>query len=102
MERTLETTDTPFGKVVAPLGFQRRTLSAQLLWSPLAPGWELSMGRPVEDAANPPLRIPHAVLQHRAILVAADGTPFAALIETYSGDLLRFGAWQRYRGEEGN
>ena len=96
MERALETTDTPFGKVVAPLGFQRSTLSAQLLWSPLAAGWELSAGQPAADAAGAPLHIPHVVLQHRAILVAADGTPFAALIETYSGDLLRFGAWQRY------
>jgi len=99
MERTLETTDTPFGKVVAPLGFQRRTLSAELLWSPLAPGWELASASTLAGAAVAPLRIPQAVLRHRAILVASDGTPFAALIETYSGDLLRFGAWQRYRSD---
>lgn len=100
MESTLETTDAPFGKVVAPLGFQRRTLSAQLLWSPLAQGWELPSGQAGQVVPVVPLRIPHDVLRHRAILVAADGTPFAALIETYSGDVLRFGKWQRYRSAD--
>ena len=44
MNRTLEATDEPFGKVVKPLDFRRRTLSAEMLWSPLPAGWEMSPG----------------------------------------------------------
>ena len=36
MNRQLDTSDTPFGRVVQALHFQRHTLSAQLLWSAIA------------------------------------------------------------------
>jgi chorismate-pyruvate lyase len=65
MNRTLQHSDTPFGKVVAPLHFRRHTLSAQLLWSPLPEGWEMH-GLPV--AGKQPLVLPHQLLQHRALL----------------------------------
>jgi hypothetical protein len=39
MNRLLETTQLPFGKVVQPLSPQRQTLAATLLWSPLPEGW---------------------------------------------------------------
>src|SRR5271157_592394 len=42
MNHVLETTDTPFGKAVADLHFRRHTLAAELLWSPLPKGWEMS------------------------------------------------------------
>ncbi|MDQ0473421.1 hypothetical protein [Labrys wisconsinensis] len=86
MNHTLQTSDTAFGRVVQPLRFQRRTLSADLLWSPLPQGWE--MGAP--PPAEPALAVPHAVLQHRAVLVLPDGTPFSTLVETYTGAVLDF------------
>jgi chorismate-pyruvate lyase len=97
MNEQLETTDEPFGKVVRPLGFQRRTLSAELLWSPLPAGWET----PDSSAppATSPLRIPAAVLRHRAILYSAAGVPFSAVVETYTNQLFEFDGWARYIGD---
>ena len=92
MNRRLDTTDEPFGKVVGALRFQRRTLSAELLWSPLPSGWEM-------DAAARPaaaLEIPHAVLRHRAILYSAAQVPFSAVVETYTSALFAFGEWAGY------
>ncbi|MDF2997219.1 MAG: hypothetical protein K0R27_2856 [Xanthobacteraceae bacterium] len=74
MNRTLETTDTSFGRVVAPLRFQRETLSAKLLLSPYGAK---------EMPALPPF-----VLQHRAVLLLSDGRPFSALVESYTRDVL--------------
>lgn len=84
MNTDLMSTERPFGVVVRPLNFQRRTLSAQLLFNPLPKGWE---------AADPagfdaPVSIPANVLQHRAYLQTPDGRPFALLIETYSDRVL--------------
>jgi hypothetical protein len=36
------------------------------------------------------LRIPDAVLEHRAVLTLPDGTPFSEVVETYTGDILAF------------
>ena len=91
MNRRLDTTDEPFGKVVQPLHFQRRTLSAELLWSPLPPGWEMSAARQ-RSAADPLMpQIPEAVLRHRAILVDAAQMPFSVVVETYTNQILDFG-----------
>ncbi len=64
MNRTLATTDTPFGKVVAPLGFRRERLAAQ-------------RGR----AADCP---PGTVLSHRALLRLPDGRPLSLVTECYT------------------
>lgn len=88
MNRTLQSTDVPFGKVVQPLHFRRRTLSARLLWSPLPQGWERAGALPADRPG--PLAIPHRLLQHRALLVDGDGRPFSALIETYTDQMLGF------------
>jgi hypothetical protein len=76
MNRTLDTTDTSFGRVVAPLGFRRQTLSAKLLWSP------------GNRNSGSPVALPRFVLQHRAVLERADGRPFSALVETYTSEVL--------------
>jgi hypothetical protein len=76
MNRTLDTTDTSFGRVVAPLDFRRETLSAKLLWSPESRG------------VGAPIALPRFVLQHRAVLERPDGRPFSALIETYTSEVL--------------
>jgi hypothetical protein len=41
MNRLLDQTDTPFGRAVKDLEFQRQTLKATALWHPLPEGWEL-------------------------------------------------------------
>src|SRR5262249_47280255 len=41
MNRLLDESDTPFGRAVRDLNFRRETLSAKLLWSPLAEHWEM-------------------------------------------------------------
>jgi chorismate-pyruvate lyase len=87
MNRVLETTDTPFGKAVAALHFRRRTLSAELLWSPLPKGWEMGAPPPVASGA---LVVPEHVLEHRAVLSLPDGEPFSEVVETYTGEMLAF------------
>lgn len=88
MNRELESSDTPFGKVVQPLHFRRETLSAELLWSPLPDDREM-------HAAQTPtgtgwLSMPHELLQHRALLRTEDGHAFSALVETYTDQVLAF------------
>lgn len=84
MNIDLESTERPFGVVIRPLGFQRRTLSSRLLFQPLPPGWEAADPR----GFDVPVSVPPNVLQHRAVLQTPDGRPFALLIETYSDRVL--------------
>jgi len=94
MNQRLDGTDEPFGKVVQPLHFQRRTLSAELLWSPLPPGWEMRGAKAAAEADRSTLRIADAVLRHRAVLVNATQEPFSTVVETYTNQLFDFGSWQ--------
>jgi hypothetical protein len=88
MNRLLETTDMPFGKVVQALHFRRHTLSAALLWLPLPENWEMNPGAAAGHAGR--LQIPHKLLEHRALLTLPDGTPFSEVVETYTGNVLAF------------
>jgi hypothetical protein len=74
MNAELGTTDHPFGAVVRPLGFHRRTLSAKVLIS-------------ARDR-----RAPGAVLRHEAVLETPDGTPFSLVVETYTSQVLDQGS----------
>jgi len=89
MNQQLETTDIAFGRAVQALHFQRRTLSAKLLWSPLPEGWDIAPALPPEPRGQT-LQIPHEVLQHQAVLVLPDGTPISHVIETYTEQVLAF------------
>ena len=89
MNQALETTDTPFGKAVQALGFHRQTFSAQVLWSPLPKGWELSASERPADGKGA-LAIPEHLLEHRAVLYARDQKPFSEVDEVYADDLLAF------------
>jgi chorismate-pyruvate lyase len=80
MNRQLDTTDTPFGVVVRPLAFHRRTLDVRWLFQPLK-------GRPGRAAAAQ-LAIPREILRHRAVLVDAKGAPFSLVVETYTAEVL--------------
>lgn len=64
MNRVLDTSDTPFGKVVAPLGFRREMLQSR-------------RGRGEGCPAG-------TVLSNRALLRMADGRPLALVIECYT------------------
>jgi hypothetical protein len=85
MNQTLDASDTPFGVVVKPLDFHRRTLSAALLFSPLPEGWDVAGAR---GDAGGELTIPHQVIQHRAVLTNAAGEPFSVVMETYTDKVL--------------
>jgi hypothetical protein len=64
MNRTLDTTDTPFGRVAASLGYTRRRLEERRGPLPGCP----------EDT----------ILSHRALLELPDGRPLSVLIECYT------------------
>lgn len=88
MNHELDTTDTPFGKVVQPLHFRRQTLSAELLWSPLPQGWENAASLP--GSTNAALVMPHHLLEHRAVLFDQSNRPFSLVIESYTSQVLAF------------
>jgi len=88
MNRQLETTDVAFGRAVQALHFERRTMSATLLWSPLPQGWEMAAALPAESPTALP--IPAHLLEHRALLTLPDGTPFSEVVETYTSEVLAF------------
>lgn len=64
MNRTLETTDVPFGKVVSSLGFHRERLASR-------------RGRAAECPAG-------TVLSHTAVLRLADGRAISLVVECYT------------------
>ncbi len=86
MNRQLDSSDVPFGKVVQPLHFRRQTLSADLLWSPLPDGWDSGAALPPPGRGS--LAIPRHVLQHRALLYTQDNQPFSLVIESYTASVL--------------
>ena len=88
MNHVLETTETPFGKVVAPLEPYRRTIAVHLLWTPLPHGWEYSVtALPGTGGA---LAIPAALFEHRAVLYTRANRPFSEVDEIYQRDVLAF------------
>jgi chorismate-pyruvate lyase len=89
MNERLENSDEPFGKVVRPLGFQRHTLTADLLWSPLPAHWEMQRGA---DESTP-LPMPSFVLRHVAVLRSQAHTPFSVVVENYTNELFAFRTW---------
>lgn len=88
MNHLLETTGTPFGKVVAPLEPYRRTIAVQLLWTPLPHGWERDVT--AVPGASGALAIPAALFEHRAVLYMREHRPFSEVHEVYQRDLLAF------------
>ena len=61
----LDTSDTPFGAVVKPLNFHRRTLKVERLKGTVG------------------------VLRVTALLETGDGTPFSLVVENYSRELVK-------------
>ena len=88
MNQALQHSDIAFGRAIQALQFQRHTLSADLLWTPLQEGWEMSMPQPAKHSGR--LVIPPYVLRHTAVLSLPNGTPISALTETYTAEVLAF------------
>jgi chorismate-pyruvate lyase len=88
MNRLLETTDTPFGRVVADLKPFRQTFAAEVLWKPLDDGWERHP--PTADHPQQALAIPPKLFEHRALLFTPDLKPISEVDETYTGENLAF------------
>ena len=87
MNRLLDETDTPFGRAVKDLEFQRQTLKVTPLWRPLPEGWELEAAQKDGSGA---LAVPDHVLEHRAILYTKSRVPFSIVVETYTKHMFDF------------
>jgi len=91
MNTLLETTQTPFGKVVRPLAPHREPLSDSLLWSPLPPGWELTgSAKGMSALAGTMLEMPATLFEIRAILYTPDHHALAEVVEDYQRGILGF------------
>ena len=88
MNAALETTDTPYGKVVAPLAPVRRTFAAEVLWPVLPAGWELHPPR--DDHPERRLDVPRVLFEHRALLIDRAGHPISEVDEHYLAAVLAF------------
>ncbi len=93
MNRTLETTDVPFGRVVASLEPTRQTFAAEVRWTVLPPGWELQT--PAPDHPEKALDVPPVLFEHHAVLYDAERRPFSEVDEHYTREILAFGPTQR-------
>lgn len=90
INRQLETTDTPFGRVVKPLSPFRKTFAVKLLWQPLPIGWERQQARDWPVSRSQLLIIPKAIFEHQAVLYTEHQLPFAEVSEVYQGEVLNF------------
>lgn len=89
MNQALESSDIAFGRAVRSLQFRRQTLSARLLWSPLpTEGGGHAVPPPATRGGT--LAVPERLIEHRAILMLPDGTPFSQVVETYGAANLAF------------
>jgi chorismate-pyruvate lyase len=86
MNAALETTDAPFGRVVAPLEPYRRTFEMRLLWAPLPDAWR--PGSAAAAGAGGVLTVPDALFEHHAVLYTRDNQPFSYVVEVYQRDIL--------------
>lgn len=76
MNAALDGSDAAFGRVAAPLRYQRRTVSARLF-----------RARSSARGSRPPADL----FVHRALLTLPDGRPLAYVRETYKSGALEFG-----------
>ena len=91
MNQILDQIHVLFGRAVQALHFKRRTLSADLLWKPLADGWEVNPNSS-QYGSTGALTIPYRILQYKAVLSLPNGKPFSKVVETYTRELFEFPA----------
>jgi ketosteroid isomerase-like protein/chorismate-pyruvate lyase len=70
MNHLLDSTDTPFGKAIAPLRPSRETVAVTQLWA---------------DSSQP---VPDALFEVHAVLYTRDHIPFSEVVETYRRGLV--------------
>ncbi len=95
MNAALDASDASFGHVVAPLGFRRHTIAAEILWrplpeGPLPEGWHAPAAPHPDAEPGGTMPVPPVVLRHRAVLRLPDRTPFSVVDERYTGGVLAF------------
>lgn len=88
MNKVLDTTDTPFGLVVADLHPTRETFDATVLWRPLPPNWQEQP--PPPDHPDQTLAIPPILFEHHALLYDSAHRPISEVDERYTRDVLSF------------
>lgn len=81
MNNVLATTQTPFGKVIAPLGPQRQTLGMERLLELVPQGWQ--PGEALPPLEQPRLPCSTTAFRHRALVFDASGQPLAEVHENY-------------------
>jgi chorismate-pyruvate lyase len=86
MNAALESTDTPFGRVILPLKVTRQSISVDRLWSPLSSDWVDKM--PWDMSTSAPVQ--RFLFRHRALLITPAGTPVAEVEENYTREILDF------------
>ena len=86
MNAALDSSDAPFGKVVASLGINRRTIGTKRLWNPMdGRYWDVrDRSGNIVAFAKPPAPIPDFIIEHRAIVLDRNAKPISEVIETYT------------------
>jgi chorismate-pyruvate lyase len=90
MNRLLDTTDTPFGKVVQPLQFYRYTLSVQRFWPPLPESLSRRKDRGGNRRKTHSMSMPAVLFEHQALLYDSEHRPISLVDEFYQSALLNF------------
>ena len=90
MNEILDTTDTPFGKVVAALHFTRESIATQTVWKVLPSDWQHRA--PPRENPDETLDVPLELFEHQAVLYDNHHRPIAEVDEHYLRDVLPFDA----------
>ena len=91
MNRALNSSDTPFGKIIAPLDPYRTTVETKIYWSPLDKGWENDIGQSkITSQNNKAIKLPKYLFMHRALVSSKSGLPISEVVETYTNEAINF------------
>ena len=91
MNRELNFSDRPFGKIIAPLNPYRRTMEVKIYWSPLEKGWEKNLSRSITNLRDERvISIPKYLFMHRALVSSEAGIPISEVVETYTNEVINF------------
>jgi len=85
MNKLLDESDTPFGRVVQPLHPTRETFAMEVFYQPLDKNYV-----PKPDEKDTPLDLPEHLFEHRALLFDAGHQPFSEVHEIYTREILSF------------
>jgi hypothetical protein len=89
LHKLLDTTDIPFGQVIAPLRPARRTIAVDFHW-PSANTERQSKYSHNINASEDLQSCPARLFEHRAVVLINARQPVAAVIERYRVELIAF------------